>query len=207
MAARGDHRELERRAEAVRADDPYTFIYTSGTTGPPKGCVLSHGNFRAVLDMIRERDSARGPDDTTYLFLPLAHALALIMQLSSIEAGGAIAYFGGDPRGSSPELAEVAADVPALGAADLREGVRARSPAASTAGAFSEAVRIGGSVEDLRRRGVGVPRTCSRPLTSSMSACSAVSAPPSAGGCAWRSPGQHRWRRRSSSSSGRAACR
>ena len=32
-------------------DDPFTFIYTSGTTGPPKGCVLTHGNYRDVLDM------------------------------------------------------------------------------------------------------------------------------------------------------------
>ena len=127
-ARTGDHRELERRAEAVRADDPYTFIYTSGTTGPPKGCVLSHGNFRAVLDMIRERDLLAGPDDTTYLFLPLAHALALIMQLSSIEAGGAIAYFGGDPRAILAGTGRDRTDVPALRATDLREGVRGGHP-------------------------------------------------------------------------------
>src|SRR5690242_18994296 len=80
-----DRAELDRRADAVRPDDPYTFIYTSGTTGPPKGCVLSHANFRAVLDMIREQDFLSSRDDLTYLFLPLAHALALIMQLSSFE--------------------------------------------------------------------------------------------------------------------------
>ena len=40
------------RTAAVRPEDPFTFIYTSGTTGPPKGCVLTHGNYRAVIDMV-----------------------------------------------------------------------------------------------------------------------------------------------------------
>src|SRR5581483_4432168 len=54
LRARGrgrDPQELADRAAAVTPDDPFTFIYTSGTTGPPKGCVLSHGNYRAMLDM------------------------------------------------------------------------------------------------------------------------------------------------------------
>ena len=42
-----DAAELEARTAAVTPDDPFTFIYTSGTTGPPKGCVLTHGNYRA----------------------------------------------------------------------------------------------------------------------------------------------------------------
>ena len=52
-AAARDRAELERRIEAVTHEDPFTFIYTSGTTGPPKGCVLTHGNYRAILDMAR----------------------------------------------------------------------------------------------------------------------------------------------------------
>ena len=50
--------ELDARRAAVRPEDPYTFIYTSGTTGPPKGCVLTHGNYRAIMDMIA-RESAQ----------------------------------------------------------------------------------------------------------------------------------------------------
>ena len=46
----GDPAELQARTDAVGPDDPFTFIYTSGTTGPPKGCVLSHGNYRTVLE-------------------------------------------------------------------------------------------------------------------------------------------------------------
>ena len=43
--------EWEARYSSVTPDDTCTFIYTSGTTGPPKGCVISHGNYRAMLDM------------------------------------------------------------------------------------------------------------------------------------------------------------
>ena len=48
------------RREAVKPDDPYTIIYTSGTTGPPKGCVLSHGNYRQVRQHVRGDRRDRG---------------------------------------------------------------------------------------------------------------------------------------------------
>src|SRR5688572_19840783 len=99
--------ELLARAEAVTKDDPYTFIYTSGTTGPPKGCVLSHGNYRAIIDSVGERDLLQGDEDLTYLFLPLAHAFALLIQLASWDVGAPIAYFGGDTKQIIVELSEV----------------------------------------------------------------------------------------------------
>jgi acyl-CoA synthetase (AMP-forming)/AMP-acid ligase II len=37
-----DPREVERRAAAVRPDDPSDVIFTSGTTGAPKGVVATH---------------------------------------------------------------------------------------------------------------------------------------------------------------------
>jgi long-chain acyl-CoA synthetase len=102
-----DTAELLQRAEAVTKDDPYTFIYTSGTTGPPKGCVLTHGNYRAIIDSVGERELLRGDDDLTYLFLPLAHAFALLIQLASFDVGAPIAYFGGDTKKIIGELSEV----------------------------------------------------------------------------------------------------
>jgi long-chain acyl-CoA synthetase len=102
-----DEAELRRRAEAVTPEDPYTFIYTSGTTGPPKGCVLAHGNYRAIVDSVLERDLLRGDEDLTYLFLPLAHAFALFIQLVSFDVGAPIAYFGGDTKAIVGELSEV----------------------------------------------------------------------------------------------------
>jgi len=102
----GDVAELERRTAAVTVEDPFTIIYTSGTTGPPKGCVLSHGNYRAVTSMA-EASGVVGPGETTYLFLPLAHAFALLIQLVSFDVGATVAYFsGGDAKKIIPELSE-----------------------------------------------------------------------------------------------------
>ncbi len=89
--------ELDARRAAVKPEDPFTFIYTSGTTGPPKGCVLSHGNYRSIIDMVAEVRQILD-DEVTYLYLPLAHSYALLIQLASFELGSTLAYFGGDTK-------------------------------------------------------------------------------------------------------------
>ncbi len=99
--------EFQARCEAIAPDDPYTFIYTSGTTGPPKGCVLSHRNYREVLHMVEARGLLAEGDDVVYLFLPLAHAFALLIQLVAADTGTTIAYWTGDTKRIIPELSEV----------------------------------------------------------------------------------------------------
>jgi long-chain acyl-CoA synthetase len=109
LRARGRDLEPERLDERIRAvgsDDPFTFIYTSGTTGPPKGCVLTHGNYRGVLDMCLSAASF-DEDEVVYLYLPLAHSYALLIQLLSFDLGNTIAYWGGDPKQIILELTEV----------------------------------------------------------------------------------------------------
>jgi long-chain acyl-CoA synthetase len=101
-----DPEELAERARAVTREQPYTIIYTSGTTGPPKGCVLSHGNYRDVVSMV-EQDAVVQAGDVAYLFLPLAHSFALLIQLTALDLGATLAYFGGDPKQIIPELSEV----------------------------------------------------------------------------------------------------
>src|SRR5918997_581469 len=101
-----DRAEVTERAAAVRPEDPYTFIYTSGTTGPPKGCVLTHGNYRSVLNMSEELRALES-EEVVYLFLPLAHAYALLIQLLAVDLGSTIAYWGGDPQQIIAELNEV----------------------------------------------------------------------------------------------------
>ncbi|HXP29165.1 MAG TPA: long-chain fatty acid--CoA ligase [Solirubrobacteraceae bacterium] len=98
--------ELEARRAAVNGEDPFTFIYTSGTTGPPKGCVLTHGNYRAIIDMVSEAGEIQG-DEVIYLYLPLAHSFALLIQLAVFDLGGTLAYFGGDTTQIVAELQEV----------------------------------------------------------------------------------------------------
>jgi long-chain acyl-CoA synthetase len=101
-----DTAALSERIRAVTRDQPYTIIYTSGTTGPPKGCVLSHGNYRDVVTMV-EQDAVVQAGDIAYLFLPLAHSFALLIQLTALDLGATLAFFGGDPKQIVPELSEV----------------------------------------------------------------------------------------------------
>jgi len=109
LSSRGagrDAAEWEQRSGAVTPEDICTFIYTSGTTGPPKGCVISHGNYRAMLDMVNQT-SVIEPEDVTYLYLPLAHSFALLIQLGSFDLGATIAYWERDPLKIMPNMAEL----------------------------------------------------------------------------------------------------
>ncbi|HEX6228092.1 MAG TPA: long-chain fatty acid--CoA ligase [Solirubrobacterales bacterium] len=109
LEARGadkDPAEWEKHWREVKPEDVCTFIYTSGTTGPPKGCIITHGNYKAMLDMVNEK-SVIEPEDVTYLYLPLAHSFALLIQLGSFDLGATLAYWERDPLKIVPNLAEV----------------------------------------------------------------------------------------------------
>jgi long-chain acyl-CoA synthetase len=98
--------ELSRRQAAIDPDDPSLIIYTSGTTGPAKGCVLTHRNWLALCRIIEELGQVIF-GDVVYLFLPLAHVFAQIVQYGALYSGATLAYYGGDVRRIVPELAEV----------------------------------------------------------------------------------------------------
>jgi long-chain acyl-CoA synthetase len=102
----GDNATWETLYEAVTPDDICTFIYTSGTTGPPKGCVISHGNYRAMLDMVNDV-SVIEDEDLAYLYLPLAHSFALLIQFGTFDLGTTLAYWERDPLKILPNLAEL----------------------------------------------------------------------------------------------------
>jgi long-chain acyl-CoA synthetase len=151
-----DGAQLDARIAAVTPEDPYTIIYTSGTTGPPKGCVLGHSNYRAMVDMTSQRSNFGGPDDLMYLYLPLAHSFALLVQLAAYDRGTTIAYFGGDVKQIIVELSEthptylpsvprVFEKIYGLVSANLEPDV------------LRQAVAVGGQVEDLRIAGEEVP--------------------------------------------------
>jgi len=151
-----DRSELQARYEAVVPDDPFTFIYTSGTTGPPKGCVLTHGNYRAVVDMVEERDLFEDDDDLVYLFLPLAHAFALLIQLATFDRGVAIAYFGGDPKQIIPELMEVKPTyLPSV--PRIFEKLFTLAQGQLSAEEIAQIREVGGQIGDLEMAGRPVP--------------------------------------------------
>src|SRR5215207_1028919 len=104
--AGGDAATWEALYSSVSKDDICTFIYTSGTTGPPKGCIISHGNYRSMLRMIHEVN-VLGDDELTYLYLPLAHSFALLIQFGSFDLGATLAYWERDPLKIMANMAEV----------------------------------------------------------------------------------------------------
>ena len=66
-------KEIIKRKAAATEDDIATIIYTSGTTGEPKGAVLPHSCFNAVMEIHKERLTMISDKDTSVCFLPLSH--------------------------------------------------------------------------------------------------------------------------------------
>jgi long-chain acyl-CoA synthetase len=164
----GDEAELAGRIAAVAPNDPLMFIYTSGTTGPPKGCVLSHGNFRALCDMV-DQLGVTGAGDVAYLYLPLAHVFAQLIQIAVLYLGGTLAYYGGDTRQIIPEIAELHPDyVPSvprifeklygLATAQLAQATPEQREQ------FREAVKLGVRVRSMEARGEPVAEELRRPF-------------------------------------------
>jgi long-chain acyl-CoA synthetase len=91
----------------VAPDAAATIVYTSGTTGPPKGCVLTHANCIATMRMYEDRLSEElRPGVVIFMFLPLAHSLARIVQLVALDVGATLAFWQGDPKRLLDDIAE-----------------------------------------------------------------------------------------------------
>ena len=157
LGERRDASEWEERWRSVEPEDLCTIIYTSGTTGSPKGCVISHGNYRAMCDMAVQQ-SVLEPNRIAYLYLPLAHSFALLIQFLSFEVGGVLAYWERDPLKIVPNLAEVRPhffpSVPRI----FEKIYTAATARAEQAGGlkkavFRWAVGVGRRVRELERRG------------------------------------------------------
>jgi len=151
-----DQSEWERIADAVAPEDAFTFIYTSGTTGPPKGCILSHGNYASIRDMTLE-NGVIAPGEVAYLFLPLAHAFAVLIQFGTIDTGSTIAYWEKDPQKIVPNLMELHPtyfpSVPRI----FEKLYTTATRAAPDQEQLRQAVEVGMKVRLMRERGEEVP--------------------------------------------------
>jgi long-chain acyl-CoA synthetase len=170
VRARGRSRspeELDARRAGVRPEDTFTFIYTSGTTGPPKGCVLTHGNYRAIVDMVGRRASLQSDaGDVVYLYLPLAHSFALLLQLVVFDLGVTLAYFGGDTKQIIGELAEVKPTyLPSV--PRVFEKIYTLVCANADAEELAGAVRVGVQVRELQQAGRPIPDELQGPFEES----------------------------------------
>ncbi len=151
-----DAAELEARSSAVDEDDTAIYIYTSGTTGPPKGCVLSHANYRDVVSMTASQGVLE-QDDVVYLFLPLAHAFAKLVQFVALDLGGVLAYWEKDAQKIVPNLMEIKPtyfpSVPRM----FEKIYTLATSHAEDPESMRKAVEVGVQVRRLREAGAQVP--------------------------------------------------
>jgi long-chain acyl-CoA synthetase len=151
-----DQAELDERTGSVTREDACVFIYTSGTTGPPKGVILTHGNYRAMVDAVEEPAALEG-SEVAYLFLPLAHAFALLVQFVVVDLGAVLAYWEKDPQKIIPNLMEVKPTYfPSVPRIFEKLYTLARANAEDPA-KLDQAVAIGSKVRQMRERGEEVP--------------------------------------------------
>ncbi len=168
LAARGrayaaEHPNALREAgEAIEEDDLFTYIYTSGTTGPPKGCMISHRNYYAMVAVVDDLPSFTGPEDTMLLYLPLAHNFGRLMHLSGAYVGYTIAFLP-DPLQAAVALPQVKPTVfPSVPRVYEKIHTAVVAKFDTETGAKRKlidwALGVGRQVSDLRRAGEPVPR-------------------------------------------------
>ncbi|MFW0155183.1 AMP-dependent synthetase/ligase [Rothia sp. P6271] len=84
---------VEQRRSYATLDSIASIIYTSGTTGKPKSCPLTHGMFaRVAANILVGEPNVSKPGGSTVLFLPLAHVMARIIQITALDAGVVVGH-------------------------------------------------------------------------------------------------------------------
>jgi long-chain acyl-CoA synthetase len=147
---------FDQAASSTGPQDLATLIYTSGTTGKPKGVMLTHDNWLFEADSIGDLGVLK-PDDKQFLFLPLAHSFAKVLEVAFIRAGVPTAIDG--------VIDDVAANLAAVrptlmpGVPRVYEKLYNRVVTGAKEGSplkykiFQWALDVGGRVSKLRQQG------------------------------------------------------
>ena len=175
--------QVDERTGAVERDDVFTLIYTSGTTGPPKGCVLTHGNYRADCEAL-EQVAQLEDDAVFYIFLPLAHALTRMTQMAVLDVGATLAFWQRDKDKALEDLKEIAPthfpSVPRVFEKIYEEARRARPTARSRASCSTRrstsAARCASSSARARSPASRSSRSTTSPTSRSCRRCATCSA-------------------------------
>jgi len=98
--------EVKARSSGLTKDDLLTLIYTSGTTGKPKGTMLPHDAMLYEAEAIHKVQLFT-PNDIQYMFLPMAHVFAKVLESIWFQEGHIMAFWTGDMKKIVDELGEV----------------------------------------------------------------------------------------------------
>ena len=98
--------EVRARSALLQPTDILTLIYTSGTTGRPKGATLTHDNMLYEAEAIHKINLITH-DDTQYLFLPMAHVFAKVLETIWFQEAHVMAFWEGDMKKIVDNLSEV----------------------------------------------------------------------------------------------------
>ncbi|MGE5417552.1 MAG: AMP-dependent synthetase/ligase, partial [Acidobacteriota bacterium] len=156
----GLDQELKERMSHLDSDDLSTLIYTSGTTGTPKGVMLTHKNWFAMLFGTGYHIQIT-EEDVNLAFLPLSHVFERAWSYF-ILCGNAQVDYCHDTKAIQEFLVEsrphYMCSVPRIWEkihAKILDGISEAPP--NKQKIFNWALEVGGQYQSLRRDGNPVP--------------------------------------------------
>lgn len=108
--------ELRAMIKPATQETTATIVYTSGTTGLAKGVVQTHGNHLSMLQSAG-LSGLMGDGSGLFLFLPLAHSFARLIEYVALATGGDLIFPAiVDRKSSKFDAKQVLSDLAASGA-------------------------------------------------------------------------------------------